>query len=881
MQAFISRAKLINPRRSLKARLGLAIAGIALIFSILVSSIVGALTSDRLEANIGKSLADLAYQMTDKLDRGMFERYRDIQILATLDSIKNPFTPASTKRELLEKVQSSYPDYAWIGLTDQQGKVLVSTGKLLEGKDVSKRPWFEKAQTSNYIGDVHPAKLLGKIIPNPTGEPLRLVDVAAPVSDDKDNVQGVLGAHLNWTWAREVQKSLLQAVEKDNSVEVLILGNDRTVLLGAPELESQQLDLKSVKAASAAQNGYQVETWSNGKSYLTGFAQSKGYRNYPGLGWLVLVRQKRDIAFAPVRQLQQQILIYTITLGVVLAILGWIVADSFVKPMQRIATAADRIRRGDTTTKIPILRGKDELAILSKSLSKLVHSLTQKEQELQASEQRFRSLVFATAQNVWTTNAQGEVVGDLPMWRNITGQTEAEIQGWGWLAALHPDDRDCSTKLWLDAIETKSLYETEYRVRRIDGSYGYFIVRGVPILQADGSVREWVGVHQDISEQQAALRDRKKAEQALQESFSVLQAVIEGTTDAIFMKDLQSRYLFINSAGAIVVGKPQAEIVGKDDTEIFPYEIGLAIVENERKMIASGENQTYEDTVWDRGELRTFLAVKTLCRNERGEAIGIVGVARDITERKQAEEKIKQLNQDLERRVIERTAQLEAANKELEAFSYSVSHDLRAPLRSIDGFSLALVERYDSQLDDKGKHYLQRVRAASQRMGELIDDLLNLARVTRSQMQYRTVDLSAIVEAIAADLQQQPERQVEFIIASGIVAQGDSKLLRVVFENLLNNAWKFTSHQVSPRIEFGISSQPDGTTVYFVSDNGAGFDMAYADKLFGAFQRLHTEAEFPGTGIGLATVKRIILRHGGQVWAESAVDQGATFYFTL
>ncbi len=871
MLAFFRSAKAINPDRSLKARLGLAIGGIALIFSILASSIVGIVASCQMEAIIGQDLASLAYQMTDKLDRGMFERYRDIQIITTIDLIQNPDEPVSAKRSLLEKLQSTtYPDYAWIGLTDQQGKVLVSTGKVLEGKDVRSRPWFQKGQTGNYVGDVHPAKFLA-VLPNPTQEPLRLVDVAAPVSDS-GKFQGVLGAHLNWTWAREVEKSLRQATGND-SVEVLVLSQDGTVLLGA--LESQKLSLKSVKAALAGQNRYVVETWGDGKSYLTGFARSKGYRQYPGLGWLVLVRQKSNIAFAPARQLERQIFILTNGLGVLLAIIGWMIADQITKPMLAIARAADCIQKGDTTIKIPLVRGKDEIAILSHSLSKLVRSLTQKEQELLVSNQRYRSLVFAFAQNVWTTNAQGEVVSDIPLWRAITGQTETEIQGRGWLSALHPDDREKTAKLWMDAVETKSVYETEYRIRRYDGSYGYFTVRGVPVLNADGSVREWVGICDDIS-------DRKFAQTALQESNSILRAVIEGTMDAIFMKDLQSRYLFINSAGANVVGKPQEEIVGKDDTEIFPYEIGLAIMQNEREIIASGDNQTYEDIVSERGELRTFLTVKTLCRNERGEAIGVVGIGRDITERKQAEEQIKELNQNLERRVEERTAQLEAANKELEAFSYSVSHDLRAPLRTIDGFSLALLERYDSQLDDKGKHYLQRVRTASQRMGELIDDLLNLSRVTRSQMEYQTVDLSRMVEAIAQNLSHtQPERQVEFIIAPNVVTQGDSRLLKVVFENLLNNAWKFTSKKLYSKIEFGTFLQPDGTTVYFVSDNGAGFDMAYADKLFGAFQRLHTVDEFPGTGIGLATVKRIIHRHGGQLWAESAVEQGATFYFTL
>ncbi|MBE8967617.1 hypothetical protein IQ277_15555 [Nostocales cyanobacterium LEGE 12452] len=253
----------------------------------------------------------------------------------------------------------------------------------------------------------------------------------------------------------------------------------------------------------------------------------------------------------------------------------------------------------------------------------------------------------------------------------------------------------------------------------------------------------------------------------------------------------------------------------------------------------------------------------------------------EINERKKAESEILRLNVQLEQRVAERTAQLEATNKEMEAFSYSVSHDLRAPLRSIDGFSQALLEDYAEKLDALGQNYLQRVRAATQRMAQLIDDLLNLSRLTRSEMRYEKVDLSALVEAIATDLHKtQPERQVEFIITPGLVANGDTHLLRIVLENLLGNAWKFTGKHQKARIEFGLLQQND-TSMYFVRDDGTGFDMAYIDKLFGAFQRLHAMTEFEGTGIGLATVQRIIHRHGGRVWAESAVEQGATFYFTL
>ena len=281
------------------------------------------------------------------------------------------------------------------------------------------------------------------------------------------------------------------------------------------------------------------------------------------------------------------------------------------------------------------------------------------------------------------------------------------------------------------------------------------------------------------------------------------------------------------------------------------------------------------------GSIRHIQAAASVIADEKGQVTNVVGVNFDITARKLAEEEIRKLNAELEQRVVDRTIQLAAANRELESFAYSVSHDLTAPLRGIDGWGLALLEDYSDKLDERARQYLSRIRAETQRMGQLIDDLLKLSRVTRAEMRLNPVDLSALAENIALRLREDfPRRQLEFVIQKGLTDQGDERLMRIALTNLLGNAVKFTGKLPMARIEFGLTHVKD-RAAYFVRDNGAGFDMAFSKKLFGAFQRMHKAVEFPGTGIGLATVQRIIQRHGGRIWAEAQVDQGATFYFTL
>ncbi|MBS1189866.1 MAG: histidine kinase [Rhodocyclaceae bacterium] len=365
---------------------------------------------------------------------------------------------------------------------------------------------------------------------------------------------------------------------------------------------------------------------------------------------------------------------------------------------------------------------------------------------------------------------------------------------------------------------------------------------------------------------------------ALRESEERLEAIIDNAPAVIFMKDLEGRYLLINRQyeSFILVGREN--IKGKTDHDLYSSELADVYVRNDRRVLEAGKPLQMEETLPAFDGMRTYLAVKFPLRDVNGQVYALCGIATDITERKRAEEAIRDLNRDL----AARGEQLEALNQELEAFSYSVSHDLRAPLRGLNGMTQILMEQYADRLDDTGRTYLEQIRKSSQRLSQLVDALLSLSLVSRGEMRREDVDLSEMVGKIADDLRAgQPERQVEFVIQAGVHAHGDPRLLRVVLDNLVGNAWKYSVKRPVGRIEFGTVPLEDGGQAYFVRDNGVGFDMQYADRLFKAFQRFHSPNEYPGSGIGLATVQRIVRRHGGRIWGEGAVDQGATFYFTL
>jgi len=615
-------------------------------------------------------------------------------------------------------------------------------------------------------------------------------------------------------------------------------------------------------------------------------------------------------------------------------------------------------------------------------------------ESLRQSEVRYRSLAIATAQIVWTTNPEGEVAEDMPMWRTFTGKSEEELRGWGWVDSLHPEDRERTRAVWSVAVRARSVYETEYRIRKSDGEYRHFAVRGAPVLQADGSVREWVGTCTDIT-------TRKRAEEALRRASAYNRRLLEASLDPLVTIGPDGKITDVNEATEAATGYPRAELIGKDFADYFtnpqaaregyervfregfvrdyPLEIrhrdgrvtpvvyNASVYRDEadqvigvfaaarditaqkraeaelRQMshlidlahdaifirgrdgtirswnrgaeqmygwsgeealgyishdllgtrfpvsLADLEDRMARDGSWE-GELIhsrrdgaqiVVASRQVLDREERGEPTVTLEINSDITERKRADDELRRLKGELEERVVMRTAQLEAANKELESFAYSVSHDLRAPLRAIDGFCQILMTEHAPGLDGDPRRYLQRVSENTRKMGRLIDELLQFSRLGRQAMTPQPVAMADLVRQCLEELQGEREgREVEVILGELPPCRADAALLEQVWLNLLANALKFTRCRAEARIEAG-SFARDGETVYFVRDNGVGFDMAYADKLFDVFQRLHRQEDYEGTGVGLALVQRIIHRHGGRIWAEASPDRGAAFFFTL
>jgi PAS domain S-box-containing protein len=521
------------------------------------------------------------------------------------------------------------------------------------------------------------------------------------------------------------------------------------------------------------------------------------------------------------------------------------------------------------------------------------------EQALRESEERFQALANGIPQLAWMAEADGHIFWYNQRWYDYTGTTLEEMQGWGWQSVHDAKLLPQVLVAWKEAIDAGAPFEMEFPLRGADGAFGTFLTRVVPVKDGAGQVTRWFGTNTDISERkQSEERMKGLAEElagsrlALETQTLMLQSVLDSMGEGLVAADEQGRFIIWNPAATKILGLGAADLPGQEWTSHYgvylqdtvtpfpPDQLPLA-------RAIRGEVCTAQMFVRNPALAQgTWIEVGGgPLKDKNGAVRGGVIAFRDITQRRADEREIRNLNNQLEQRVVERTAQLQVANKELEAFTYSVSHDLRAPLRHISGFSKMLSEEYGSNLPPAAQHQLQRILEGTRRMGALVDDLLNLARLGRRDLSVQTSELKLIVNEVLAELEPDCEgRQIEWKIGDLPSVECDPGLIKQVFQNLLLNAVKFTRPRAQAVIEVGQDvGQKDeaGRSAVFVRDNGVGFNIKYADKLFGVFQRLHRQEDFEGTGVGLATVQRIIQKHGGRIWAEAELDKGATFYFTL
>jgi PAS domain S-box-containing protein len=497
-------------------------------------------------------------------------------------------------------------------------------------------------------------------------------------------------------------------------------------------------------------------------------------------------------------------------------------------------------------------------------------ALRKKEVERQRSEARFATLSAISPVGIFRSDAAGRLTYRNRRAAEITGIETDDLTSVRRAKALHAEDRERIRRAWYDAISHKRTFREEYRFVHPDGAVRWVISEAVPERDARGEVTGYVGTLTDITEQ-------KTSEDALRQWEHLFKHSESGVvlTDPVRGVVLQG-----NPAYARMHGYSIDELKGMAIVEVFAPEARSELPGHIEAVKRKGRHVC--ESVHMRKDGSTFPVEIDATSIQRGEGHHIYAViVQDITDRKRAQEEILSLNQDLEQRVAERTAELESANEELESFSYSVSHDLRAPLRSINGFSQILLDEHAAALDDEARRYLAHVRNGASQMGRLIDDLLEFSRLGHRAIRKQLVSPSDVARSAFTEIQpQQNGRRIEIDIASLPTCRADPTLLKQVFANLLSNAVKFTSHRDVAVIEVGCH-EDNGDRVFRVRDNGVGFDMRYAHKLFDVFQRLHRSEDYEGTGVGLALVQRIVRRHGGRIWAEGALDQGATFYFTI
>jgi len=718
----------------------------------------------------------------------------------------------------------------------------------------------------------------------------------------------ILGAVLTQVLSSYLDGSRDQLQQQEIAALDLIEGFARTALLTS-QYDDIQPQLEQLTRNDFVELVVLVDEWgiivaASEPGWVTkSLVEMKNYANYPQLLWKERVLENAagplgvlGIAFseAPLLALHdqvQQLAVAWSAGGLILILLASLLsAHILTRRLGRITEAASAVAGGDLGARSG-LTGNDEIAELGSVFDGMVSSIRIERDRLAEREQHLSLTLDSIGDGVIVTDAEGRVTRMNPVAASLTGWHEDEARGhrlpevFHIISAVTRQPMDNPVDKVLQSQHITGLANHTLLISKSGHEY-QIADSGAPIIDDHGNILGIILVFRDVTDeyaQRAALSMSQKMLSEAQRISHVGSWELEPKKDRLRWSEETYRIFELDPDSlSHLTGEPfYAAHIAHFRNTVHPDDLA--------PLDEAYVQSVKERTPFDSRHRLQMLDGRIKYVHERGETLydsdgtplRSIGTVQDVTEQTLVEQELAAYRNTLEERVAVRTAELLNANEELEAFAYSVSHDLRAPLRAIHGFSQILQEDYGQLLDDEGRDYLRRVRANAQRMGELIDDLLSLSRISRHQLDIDTVSLTDLVREISQSLQRQnPERQARFEIQAGVSARGDGSLLRIMLVNLLGNAWKYTSKSDDVRIHFGRCRQ-DGVQAFFVRDNGAGFDSQYASQLFMPFQRLHSENEFEGTGIGLATVQRIVQRHGGRIWAESEPGKGATFYFTL
>lgn len=881
------------PRRRLGSFLSLWLAMSVLLITTVLVVLLGYLATNELKRSIGIGLAERARYAAQQLDGTMFERYREVRMLASRQELTAPDMSAAERRRIIESLQKSYPLYAWVGVAGLDGKVAAATGGLLEGADVTGRPWFGGALAGRHVHDVHDAKLLARFLPREEGGMPRFVDVAFPIQDATGRARGVLAAHLNWRWAEQMRQQLDAA--GNSGAHTLIVGRDGKVLAGPPSMTGTVVHPAILDAGRGIRRHYAEEQWADGRTYLVGVAATRGHGGYPGLGWIVLTRQDTAAAYAEVRHLQWRVFLVGLAVALAFSLVSWRVSRRITRPLQKAAALAAAIEDGGGHA-MPVPRNSfDELAALTGAVNTSLSRLKDKERQLtqvnaeleervalrtvelarsldtvRCNEARTRAILETAHDAFVGMGSDGRITDWNPRAEQLFGWLRREVLGQLLQDVMVPGPQRSAHQAGLARFlaggEPKMLgRRIEVSALRRDGTE-FPVEMTVGLIEIDGT-RSFGAFLNDISE-------RRRIERELADSESFLRTITDNSPALIAYLDHDAVYRFANRRFQTLLGVDPARIIGRRLRDVVPATMYDNFREHVNTVLA-GRTAHFEVEFDMPGWPRYFMADYIPSFSPDGAVLGFHVLAMDITDRKMAE-----LAQARNERIAH------AASRAKSNFVANVSHEIRTPMNAVLGLA-HLLEK--SSLAPQQREYVGMIQSCGKTLVGIIDDVLDFSKIEAGRVDIAALpfELGEIIEA-AATAMRASAKPLELVVdvapdlPSAFI--GDATRLQQVLLNLIGNALKFTPRGQVVFSVMRLAQHGNTATLRFaVRDTGIGIDPEQQSRLFTPFEQADAgiSRRFGGTGLGLTIARQLTELMGGRILMSSTAGEGSEFAVTL